>query len=63
MKMTKVILGEDQEREGFHWEMGIKEDLSDVSALRRPGKMDKEIKEEEINSMVIGMSDCEWQWS
>ena len=39
--------------------MGIKEDLSDVSALRRPGKMDKEIKEEEINSMVIGMSDCE----
>ena len=63
MKMTKVIVGEDQEREGIHWEVGIKEGLGDVSARRAPGKMDKEIEEEEINSMVIGMSDCEWQWS
>ena len=54
MKMTKVILGEDQEREGIHWEMGIKEDLSDVSALRRPGKMDKEIKEEELYFLLLG---------
>ena len=54
MKMTKVIVGEDQEREGIHWEMGIKEGLSEVSARRRPGKMDKEIKEEELYFLLLG---------
>lgn len=40
--------------------MGIKEGLGDVSELDGIGiEMDQEIKEEEINSMVIGMSDCE----
>ena len=53
--MTEVIVWEDQERESIHWEMGIREGLSDESAQRRPGKMHKEIKRKRSTAWP-------WEW-